>query len=314
MATTAKETATATAAHAGRWRALVRIHRLEYPYPVNYLCHAGWGACYAVAGPGGLLTGPVLLAVAANFILLVAQNPLNAAGDMYADDGTPGKRGIGAATRRLGPRTAARIAGAEMAAGLAIAAAVSVLLGSPVVVLVSAFRVGLDLLYNLRPVRLKGRGFANPVTLGLCFGTLPWAISYNAAGGHWASWVWLTSGGIGVLVTGRALWFSLSDMRADAAAGDRTPVVRHGVHRALVIACAITVAGLGLVAAGMGQRYGLPVGVLVTATSAAFLVYLLGQLRSARRGDLPDYNVMRHRALSLVALADTVLLMAPFLA
>src|SRR5947208_1965519 len=85
MATTAATArATATAAYPGRWRALVRIHRLEYPFVVNYLCYAGWGACYAVAGPAGLLTGPVLLAAAANFILLVAQNPLNAALDMYA--------------------------------------------------------------------------------------------------------------------------------------------------------------------------------------------------------------------------------------
>jgi len=292
----------------------VRIHRLEYPFAINYLCHAGWGACYAVAGPAGLLTGPVLLAVAANYILLDAQNPLNAACDMDADARHSGKQDISAATRKLGRRAVALIAAAEMATGLAIAAAVSVWLGSPVVVLVSALRVALDLLYNLRPIRLKARGFANPVALGgLNFGALPFAISYSAASGDWTSSVWLICGGIGVLVTGRVLWYSLSDMRADAAAGDRTPVVRHGVHRALVIACVITAAGLGLIAVGLGQAYGVLVGVLVTATNAAFLVYLLGQFRRARRGDLPDYRLMRHRALSLVALGDIMLLVAPFL-
>jgi len=307
-------TARATAAHTGWWRALVRIHRLEYPFAINYLCHAGWGACYAVADPAGLFTGPVLLAVAANFIMLVAQNPLNAACDMDADARHPGKQDIGAATRKLGPRAAARIAAAEMTTALAIAAAVSVWVGSPVVVLVSALRVALDLLYNLRPIRLKGRGFANPVALGgLNFGSLPFIISYGAGGGDWTLPVWLICGGVGVLVTGRVLWYSLSDMRADAAAGDRTPVVRHGVHRVLVIACVITVAGLGLIAVGMSQAYGVLVGVLVTATSGAFLVYTLGQFRRARRGDLPDYRLMRHRALSLVALADIMLLVAPFL-
>jgi hypothetical protein len=89
---------------------------------------------------------------------------------------------------------------------------------------------------------------------GLNFGSLPFAISYSAAGGDWTSPVWLICGGIGVLV-----------------------------------------------------------GVLVTATNAAFVVYLLGQFRRARRGDLPDYRLMRHRALSLVALGDVALLVAPFL-
>src|SRR5439155_24810650 len=78
-----------------RWRDIVRIHRLEFPFPVNYACQAVWGACFAVAAPSGLLAGPVLLTLLASLILLVAQNPLNAAGDLVADSAVPGKVSIG---------------------------------------------------------------------------------------------------------------------------------------------------------------------------------------------------------------------------
>jgi 4-hydroxybenzoate polyprenyltransferase len=296
-----------------RVRDVVRIHRLEFPFPISYLAHAAWGACLGVSGPAGLLSGPVLLAMAANLLLVIAQNPLNAAIDISADARVPGKSGIGAAAARLGHRTAAGLGAGEMALGLAMAAVASAWLGSPAVLLVLAFRVALDLLYNLRPVRLKGRGFANPITLGLVFGTLPTLASYSATGAPYDASIWLVAGGLGVLVTGRTLWFALSDMRADAAAGDRTPVVRYGVYRALILAGAITVPGLALIAAGFGQRYGPAVATLVTATSGALLVYVAYQFRAARRGELPEYRAMLYHALTLVAVADVILLVAPFL-
>ncbi|MFJ5304149.1 UbiA family prenyltransferase [Streptomyces sp. NPDC088350] len=297
-----------------RRRALIRVHRLEYPFPVAYLCHALWGVGYAAAGAAGLLSAPVLLTVAANLIALIAQNPLNAALDIRSDALTPAKRGVSAAAARLGG-AGLLCAGAEMGTALALGAVVAVRYDRPVVALALAARIGLDLLYNLEPVRLKRRGYANPVALGLCFGTLPCVVSYAALRDDWPPAVRGLFLGIGVLMTGRALYWALPDRAADAASGDRTPAATHGTRHALRVVCGTSAAAITLITWAVAELYG-PLWALAAAAVCAVLpadaLRRLGRPHGA--GAAPTADSLRVHAMTWAVLADAVLVALPFMA
>lgn len=275
-------------------QALIRVHRLEYPFSLHYLCYAAWGACYAAQ-----FELPVLLAIAANFTAIVAGNPLNAAADIRNDMGTTEKRYVAEAVLLLGRERVLALAGVEMTVALAMAATVSWLAtaGTGLIIL-------LYLAYNLEPVRLKRRGYAGPIALGLTVGFLPCVVSYSATGVDFDPSVWSVFAGLGVLATGRALWWSVPDRDGDAAAATATPVVRFGKRRALAASSRITLAGLVLLGCGLWIRHGPPWAVLGVAVSATFLL--------ART--LPDSRLMRRYGMTLVVCANLVVAAIPLLA
>jgi 4-hydroxybenzoate polyprenyltransferase len=176
--------------HWDHWRDLHRVHRLEYPFPIAYVCHALWGACYAVTALDQLVRAPVLAVIAANTITLVAQNVLNAAMDISIDAKTPGKTGIAHATQRLGRNRLIRYALLEMALALLLATGAAVYLGRPVVTVGVAAGVLVELLYNLEPIRLTKRGLANPASLGLHFSFLPCVSTFNAVRPDYPGFIW----------------------------------------------------------------------------------------------------------------------------
>ncbi len=239
-----------------RWRDVVRIHRLEYPFPVNYLCHTVLGACYAASDVQQLFTAPVLLSIIANLLSIVGRNPLNAAVDVSTDAHTEGKRDIAHAALRLGRNHAMSWTATEMTFALAAATAAALWLDRALIAVGVALTIALCLLYNLEPVRLKRRGFANPLTIGLTTGLLPSLVSYSAVRPDLTASVWLIFIGLGTLITGRALWWTVPDQVGDKAAGMMTPAVRYGAFQAIVIACVVTVAGLGLLGWGLWWRHG----------------------------------------------------------
>ncbi|WP_440103607.1 UbiA prenyltransferase family protein [Streptosporangium sp. H16] len=294
-----------------RGRAALRIHRLEYPFPAVYACHVLWGACFAMTSPGQLLAVPVLVTLLANLLGIISQNPLNAALDVRADTSTQGKGDIADATRLLGPRTAFRWAAAEMTLALGLSAAVSVWLARPAVVIGVALAIVLHLLYNLEPVRLKSRGYANPAYFGLTFALLPCVSTYSAIRPDIPVPVWLVFAGLAVLLFGRSLWWSIPDRTGDAVAGDRPPAVRHGARVALLVACAGTATALALIGWGLLWLYGPAWALLGVAACGAFLVDKLGLLRGISDENLPDETSMRRRSLSLVLAADLLLVVIP---
>ncbi|GAA5159627.1 hypothetical protein GCM10023321_41050 [Pseudonocardia eucalypti] len=290
---------------------LLRLHRLEYPFPVIYLCHVGWGACYAVASVAELPRPATLITMLANLLPFVAMNALNSALDIKADAATAGKRSVSQAAGRVGSRVTIGCALGEMALAVLLATGVAVRLDRPVVAVTVGLAVLIHLLYNLEPVRLKRRGLANPLSLGLTFAVLPCLSTFTAAAGVPSAQVWLIFAGIGLLLVGRTLWWSVPDLPADAAVGDRTPVVLYGVRRALIIACAATTAALLLLGAGIAWRYGLAPAVVVVVTSGAFLAEKLRLLSGGNRARLPHERQMRRHTLTLVMIADLVLCAVP---
>jgi 4-hydroxybenzoate polyprenyltransferase len=297
-----------------RWRDVVRIHRLEYPFPVNYLCHAVVGACYAVSDVAQLFTTPVLLVIIANLLSIVGGNPLNAAVDISTDAHTEGKRDVADAALRLGRNHAMIWTATEWTLALAVAAATALWLDRPLIAVGVALTVTLCLLYNLEPVRLKRRGLANPLTIGLTAGLLPSLVTYGAVCPDLTLSVWLIFIGLVVLITGRAIWWTVPDQVGDQATGMTTPTVRYGAFQAIVIACVVTVVGLGLLGWGLWRCYGPLWASLGVVVSGAFLLSKLALLCRLSDYALQNSTRMRRRDFSLVMVDDMFLVLLPLAA
>ncbi|MDQ3761599.1 MAG: UbiA family prenyltransferase [Actinomycetota bacterium] len=297
-----------------RWRDVVRIHRLEYLFPVHYLCHAALGACYAASDVQQLFTAPVLLSILANLLSIVGGNPLNAAVDISTNAHTPGKREIAHAALRLGRNHAMGWTATEMTFALAVATAVSLWLDRVLIAVGVTLTITLCLLYNFEPARLKRRGLANPITIGLTTGLLPSLVSYSAVRPDLTVSMWLIFIGLGVLITGRALWWTVPDQIGDKVTGMTTPAVQYGAFQAIGIACVVTVTGLGLLGWGLWWCYGLLWALLGVAASGPFLLSKLALLRHLSTDTLPNPIQMRRRDLFLVVIADVLLVLLPLVA
>jgi 4-hydroxybenzoate polyprenyltransferase len=296
-----------------RWQDIVRIHRLEYPFPINYLSHAVLGSCYAAGDVHQLFTVPVLLSISANLLAIVGGNPLNAAVDVSTDAHTQGKRDIAHATLRLGRNHAMSWSATEMTFALVVAIATALWLDRALIAVGVALTITLCLLYNLEPVRLKRRGLANPLTIGLTSGPLPSLVSYSAVRADLTASVWLIFIGLGTLITGRALCWAVPDQSGDKATGMKTPTVRYGAFQAVVIACVVTIAGLGLLGWGLWCCYGPRWALLGVSASGAFLLSKIALLRRLSHYAAPNPTQMR-RQFSQVMIADVILVLLPLAA
>jgi 4-hydroxybenzoate polyprenyltransferase len=294
-----------------RWRDIVRIHRLEYPFQIRYLCYAVVGACYAASDAHQLSTGPVLLSVTANFLTFVGANALNAAVDISTDAHTEGKRDIAHGVSRFGRHQVMSWAATEITVALVIATAISLWLDRAFIAAGVALTVALCLLYNLEPVRLKRRGLANPVTIALIFGPLPSLVSYSTVRPDLTSSALLIFIGFGVLITGRALWSTVPDQIGDKATGMTTPTVRYGAWRVIVIVCYATVVGMGLLGSGLWWRYGPLWALAGAAVNGPFLLSKLVLLRRLPNHSLPHPTQLRRRDHSSVMVADIFLTLLP---
>ncbi|MFI9009944.1 UbiA prenyltransferase family protein [Actinosynnema sp. NPDC053489] len=298
----------------GYWRAVHRVHRLEHPFALHYLCHAAWGACFAVAEPADLLRAPVLVAVLANAVQILSQGPLNAAADVAGDRVNPGKSGIATAVLRPGPAHVALWGLAEMAVAVTACAAVALHLDRPLVVVPVVVSSALHLMYNVEPVKLKRRGMANPAYFGMTFAVLPFLSTFAAVRSDVPAWTWPLCAGLGVLMMGRTLWWAVPDRDADAAVGVRTPAVDYGARRALLVACALT--ALGLVGTGWGLwwGHGAAWAVLGVLTAGLFLVDVLRLTTTITDDRLPDERSLRERTLAVVVVSDAALALLPLVA
>ncbi|WP_052583874.1 UbiA family prenyltransferase, partial [Saccharomonospora iraqiensis] len=209
-------------------RDLITVHRLEFPFGINTACQAVWGACFTVAGPGGLLAPAVVAAVVATLAVLLGGLVLNTAVDLDSDRRHAERGGLAGAARRLGRTAGLRLACAEFALGLVLASAVSVWTGRWLVAGAVAAAVVTQVLYNVDPVRLKARGQAGPVVFSSGVIALPFLATYAAVDGVPPVELWPVFGGLTVLAVGRVVWWSVPDVDADAAAGLRTTGVRRG--------------------------------------------------------------------------------------
>jgi 4-hydroxybenzoate polyprenyltransferase len=295
-------------------REVVRCHRLEHPFWLHYLCYAIWGACYAVTDARHLLDGTTVLVVVANLSAIVSGNPLNSAVDVQTDTSSSEKHHIAQAALRVGKRRLLGWAAAEMTCAVVLAAVVSLWSGKWIAVVGVALIIVLHLAYNVEPLRLKRRGYAGPVALGIQMGVLPYVVSYYVAAPDVGISMWWIAAGLGVLATGRALWWLVPDRVADRAAGISTPAVRHAAGGTSTIALGVTVGGMALLAHGLWAGYGFGFAVLGTAASGLFIIDQLAQMRRIARRDALSAMGMRRGGMSRIVFANLVLTAVPLLA
>ncbi|GLZ28715.1 hypothetical protein Lesp02_09050 [Lentzea sp. NBRC 105346] len=273
---------------------LIRVHRLEHPFGLHYIVCATWGACYGLR-----FDLIVVLAIVANFIVIVSGNPLNALADVRNDRATHDKRHIADAVREIGTYRLGVLVALEMIIALAIATVVSWKAATGIALIILVY-----LAYNVEPLRLKRRGYLGPVSMSITNWLLPSVIAYGAAGGQPDPAVWLVFAGACILASARAVWWAVPDRTADARVGALTPVVLHGRRHALMVTARITVAGLLLLGGGLWLRYGGAWAVAGVVASATFLLAT----------ELPTTSLMRRYGMTLVICSTVVVASIPMLA
>ncbi|MEC3979203.1 UbiA prenyltransferase family protein [Amycolatopsis sp. H20-H5] len=285
------------------------LHRLEFPLPLNYLCQASWGACYAVSSAHELTAAPVVLAIVVNLLLILSGLALNVTADIRGDSQHQEKAYLADSAKAFGRTRALRWIVAEMAAAVVLAALISWWRNEITVLVLALLTVAGHLLYNLEPVRLKRRGLAGPVVFGLSVTTLPCLLSAVAVRANFEGSLWLVFTGLGVLAIARTVWWSTSDRQADEASGMKTPAVRYGNAGAAILARALSTAGICLLAGGLLAKYGLLWTLVGSAAHLIFFGTVLGRKRRVLRP-----AEMLKRAMPWITVADLILAALPLVA
>jgi 4-hydroxybenzoate polyprenyltransferase len=217
------------------------------------------------------------------------------------------------ATLLRGTKSVIALAAMEMALAQVLAIIVSLWVGRWFIAITVALIIVPHVLYNIEPVRLKCRGIANPLTLGASLVFLPCLVSYATVRPDFTGPVWLIFAGLGASVTGRASWWMIPDLAADAATGTVTLAVRYGAVRMIVVACLIVAVVPWLLGWGLRWRYGRLALALALAGTVASGGFLAGQLPLLRRGH-PSYACMRRRDMTPMMIDKMFLAIFPLTA
>jgi 4-hydroxybenzoate polyprenyltransferase len=130
--------------------------------------------------------------------------------------------------------------------------------------------------YSVEPIRLKRRGFSNPLALLLVLYVLPIAYGYVALRDDldWSLLLLLLA--IGVQMSALILGNEVEDVWEDQAHRVATPCVRYGVHPVMVGALLLFAAGGVLTMAGFHRRLdlGAPQQLFLVVGSLAQLIVL----------------------------------------
>jgi lycopene elongase/hydratase (dihydrobisanhydrobacterioruberin-forming) len=285
-------------------RDVLAVHRLEFPFSVNYLCYASWGACFAVGDAEQPPELPVLGAVIMNLLLIVAAMALNTAVDVRTDEQHPERRHLVGATRRIGRDRAFRWAVWEMSIAMLLAGLVAVWSARPGVLVAAVMIIVIQVLYNVEPVRLKRRGLTGVAVFCGSLMVLPFVLSYWAVRPELDTSIWVIVGGFWVLAIGRMTLWSVPDLVVDTATRMRTPVVRYGPARTVALSVTVVIAGLVLIGWGLWWRFG-PVWALP-------LVVLQGTFLSGALS--PSSRRIRRRAMPPATIGTVALTVTPLVA
>jgi 4-hydroxybenzoate polyprenyltransferase len=292
----------------------LRCHRLEHPFLLHYACYALWGAGYAVLDPRSALDGSAVLVVVANLLGIVAGNPLNSAVDVATDAAGRDKRHIARAADRLGRARLLRWALVEVVACLGLATWAAASTGRPLPALLAVLLVAGHVAYNVEPVRLKRRGLAGPIALGVQMGALPFLATYGAVAPAVAGWVLVVAAGFAAQALSRALWWSVPDAGADRAARITTPAVSRGISWTVGAAVWANALGAALVVAGVWAGVGV-VPALVAAAACGLVLVDQVLRRSCEPGVRSTTATgLRRRGIGRAVLANVALAAVPLAA
>lgn len=292
-------------------REMLTAHRLEFPFWVNTLCQALWGASFAVAATSGLLALPALLAVAANLVVITGGLLLNTVVDLPNDSRHAERERLTGAARRLGRRTGFVIAISELGSGIAISVGISVWTGRWLVAAAAGTAVALHVLYNIEPFRFKRRGYLGAATFGTAVIAMPFLVAYASVRSDIEVSAGLVFVGLTALTVGRVAWWSVPDLAADAASGLATPSVRHGAMSTLRFAGLTTLAGIGMLGSGLAWSFGILAALIGTAAYVVSFATAAGEIMRARAGVAVSSRRLQQRAMPAVMVGDVILVAVP---
>lgn len=199
-----------------------------------------------------LLAPAVLEAIAVFAVMYLAGFIVNALADRDLDVKYDSfKREIGEATAKLGARRVRLILGLHLAAALVLALHLAITLRAPELFALAAVGTFLAMAYSLPPLHLKVRGIAaHAVSLSLSAFAIPFLFLYRVAAGQ------VDALGFGICAAFTLTHYGLTytnqayDFDLDIREGVKTPPVRIGLRRSLVVSGIMT--GAGLVALSFG--------------------------------------------------------------
>lgn len=294
-------------------REVLTAHRLEFPFWVNTLCQALWGACFAVTSVGGLLAPSVLLAVAANLVIITGGLLLNTVVDLPNDSRHAERAELAGAARRLGRRGGFQLATLEFGFGVAAGVGISVWTGRWLVASAAVAAVALHVLYNVEPFRFKRRGFLGALTFGGAVIAMPCLVTFGSVRSDLAVSTALVFGGLTALTVGRVAWWSVPDLAADAASGLATPSVRHGAMATLRFAGLTTLLGIGLLGSGLAWGFGIVAALIGSAAYVVSFARAAFEILRARPGFAVSSRRLQKQAMPAVMVGDVILVAVPLI-
>lgn len=261
-------------------RALHAVHRLEIG-PLYFMVLL-WGMFVAADRVSDLWSVPSILALLINGLSLFSGFVLNSYSDHPIDARSPIKNFVARGVDRIGRRAVVGLYAVEQAVTVGVAVVISLLLHNWAFVAVKLLGILSGFLYNAEPIRLKRRGFWNPIMMGIRFGFVPGLIAYLAVHhGTIGTGAWILLGGTTLVSVSRGFWNSISDVDEDAAEGVRTPSVAYGALATMRTALLVLLPACVAVALGLYLLFGPWAVVGVAGLVGATGYRLLLTVRSA---------------------------------
>ncbi|HEX2085719.1 MAG TPA: UbiA family prenyltransferase [Solirubrobacteraceae bacterium] len=190
------------------------------------------------------------------------------------------KAHLSRAVRRFGPPRIVALLVAESLAAIAVTVYMAVDTGRAALPFLWVAGLAIALAYSLEPVRLKRRGWLNPIALMLVLYALPMAYGYVALAERASAEAIAAICAIGLQMLALILLNAAADVRSDRLAGVETPCVRHGLAPVAAVAALAYAAGAAVAIAcfaALAEGQGAP-NVAGLAVAAAGQLYVLQEI------------------------------------
>lgn len=218
------------------------------------------------------------------------------------DIDTAHKARLSLAVRTFGARPLARVIATEILATTALTVYMAADTGRAALPFVWLAGLAVALAYSLEPLRLKRRGWLNPLSLVIVLYALPMAYGYITLehGVRIAAVGVLAATGLQMLAL--ILLNPAEDIETDVASGIETPCVRHGLRRVAPLAAGTYLAGtLGgiwcFVQLAHGQDSAAFAALAVAVAGQVYVLQELARLALAARAPAGSSGGRQHRLI-----------------
>lgn len=290
-----------------RWRALIAVSRVEFmPGGLFFVFASAALACGSWSAMRAAL-GLIIAGLVVWYLSHLIGSQVNCLADVESDRMDKARLTTAVGTLGRGAITVAIVV--EAVAALALAGYMGVRTGRPVLPFLWLAGFLLAVGYSVEPLRLKRRGWLNPVCLMLVLYALPMAFGYVTLAAH-ARWA-----AVGLMTATAAQMLALillnpaADTESDSAAGIVTPCTRYGLR--VITPVAAVAFGIGTVAAAVfvtelagAASPARLAGLALAGAGQVFVLQEIVRLASATQSGRPS-PLLRRNAIHFALLGIT---------